>query len=165
MTKQQLCSETLSNSDSIEALMTCRLILLDKAPGVRPIGIGEVLQRIISKAVMAVVKQGILNATGYQQLCTGQEVGCEVAIHVVQDLFELDSTHGFIQIDASNESNTINQQILLHNVKIICLEISTYINNGYIKPLMLFITRGKEITSEKGTTHGDPERWGRMSLD
>lgn len=30
---------------------------------------------------MIIVKPDILNSTGYQQMCDGQETGCEVAIH------------------------------------------------------------------------------------
>ena len=41
---------------SIEAFLACRLIPLDKMPGVRPNGICEVLRRIVEKAVMTVVK-------------------------------------------------------------------------------------------------------------
>ena len=63
---RQLCSEELSDPNSVEALMSCRLIPLDKNPGVRPIGIGELLRRIIGKAVMTVTKRDILDATGYQ---------------------------------------------------------------------------------------------------
>ena len=50
--KKKLCSEELSDPNSVEALMSCRLIPLGKNPGVRPIGIGELLRRIIGKTVM-----------------------------------------------------------------------------------------------------------------
>ena len=35
---------------NLEAHTACRLIPLDKKPGVRPIGVGEVLRRIIEKS-------------------------------------------------------------------------------------------------------------------
>ena len=124
-----LCSEELVDPRSIEGLVACRLIPLDKSPGVRPIGVGEVLRRIIGKAILTVLKSGILNVTGYQQLCAGLKSGCEVAIHAVVDLFEEDTTHGFIQTDARNAFNSINRTLLLDNVRILCPEIATYINN------------------------------------
>ena len=152
---QALCSEESVDPKSIEGLVACRIIPLDKSPGIRPIGVGEVLRRIIGKAILTVLKSDILNVTGYQQLCAGLESGCEVAVHAVVDLFEEDKTHGFIQIDASNAFNSINRTLLLHNVKILCPEIATYINNCYMKPSRLFITGGKEISSNKGTTQED----------
>ena len=42
------------------------------------------------------LKLDILNVTGYQQLRAGVESGCKVAVHAVVDLFEEDTTHGFI---------------------------------------------------------------------
>ena len=102
------------------------------------------------------LKSDILNVTGYQQLCAGLESGCRVAVHAVVDLFQEDTTHGFIQTDARNAFNSINQTLLLHNVKILCTEIATYINNCYMKPSRFFITGGEEISSNEGTTQGDP---------
>lgn len=43
--------------ESLKALLVSQLILLNKSPGVAPIGIGQVLQRSISKAAMSVVKK------------------------------------------------------------------------------------------------------------
>ena len=48
--------------------MACRLIPLDKKPGVRPNGVGEVLQRIAGKAVMMLFKNDITHVTGALQL-------------------------------------------------------------------------------------------------
>ena len=42
-----------------EALTACRLIALNKNPGCRPIRIGEVLRRIIRKAIIEVTKEDI----------------------------------------------------------------------------------------------------------
>ena len=87
----------------------------------------------------------------------------EVAVHGVVDLFEEDASHGFIQIDASNVFNSINATLILH-VRILCPERATYINNCYMKPSRLFITGGKEISSNEGNTQGDSMAVGMYAL-
>jgi hypothetical protein len=42
----------------------CRLIPLDKNPGVRPIRVGEVLRRIVGKAILSVIKPEIVSSAG-----------------------------------------------------------------------------------------------------
>ena len=49
--------------------MASRLTAFSKDCGVHPIGISEVYRRLISKAVMNVIRQDILAATGCQQVC------------------------------------------------------------------------------------------------
>ena len=93
-----LCSEELVGSKSIEGLVTYRYIPLDKSSGVRTIRIGEVLWRIIGKAILTVLKSDVLYVTVYQQLCAGLEWGCEVVLHAVVDLFEEDTIYEFIQV-------------------------------------------------------------------
>ena len=113
---KQLCGEELNDPDSIEALLAGRLIPLSKNPGVRPIGIGEVLRRIIGKAVMSILRKDILLVTsGNLQLCAGQKSGCEIAIHAAADLFD-DDNHGVLQIDAHNAFNSINRAVISHNM-------------------------------------------------
>ena len=46
-----------------------------KNPGLRPIGVGEVLRRIAGKVVMKVMKKDIKKVAGCLQLCEGQEAG------------------------------------------------------------------------------------------
>ena len=57
--------------------MAFRLIPLDKKPGLRPIGVGEVLRRIAGKAVMMLFKNNILHAVGALQISAGQDAGVE----------------------------------------------------------------------------------------
>ena len=90
-----------------------------------------------------------VNFTGYIQLCAGQEAGCETAVHATHEMFEYEDFHGVIQIDASNAFNNINRNVLLHNIKILSPEISTFVINCYSKPSRLFITGGKELTSSE----------------
>ena len=134
--------------------MACRLLPLDKDPGLRPIGIGEVLRRILGKAVTSVLRGDLQDCAGSQQLCVGQDGGVEANIHGLKAIFEEEETHGVIQVDARNAFNTINRKVLLKNI--ICPEISVYASNCYAKPARLFVTGGMEIPSAEGTTQGDP---------
>ena len=59
-------------------------------------------------------------------------------------------------IDASNAFNRMNRMAALHNIRIICPKIATFIINTYRMPARLFIAGGGEITSREGTTQGDP---------
>ena len=79
------------------------------------------------------------------------------------DLSEDDTTHGFSQTDPRNAFNSINRTFL-HNVKILCPAIETYINNCYMKPSRLFSTGGKEISSNEGTIQGGPIAMGIYAL-
>ena len=87
------------------AFVACRLIPLDKQPGVRPIGICEVLRRIVGKAVLKVVSPDVLRAAGPLQLCAGQDAGCEAAVHALRELFEQADTDAVLLVDASNDKN------------------------------------------------------------
>ena len=77
---KKLCVEELESPSSLESFVAFRLIPLDKKPGLRPIGVGEVLRRIAGKAVMMLFKNNILHAVGALQISAGQDAGVE-AIH------------------------------------------------------------------------------------
>ena len=75
-----------NNKSSLESFVASRLVPMDKNPGLRPIGVGEVLRRIAGKVIMSVIKNDITKAVGNLQLCGGQEAGCEAAIHAMRDI-------------------------------------------------------------------------------
>src|SRR4051812_48575287 len=68
----------------LEALLANRGIAIDKCPGLRPVGVGEMARRIIGKAVMAVTGKHVQESVGALQLCAGHPVGIEAASHTMR---------------------------------------------------------------------------------
>ena len=60
------------------------LISLDNNPGVRPIGIKELLQSVIGRFFVASVKQDLQVLGVNNQLCLGQELGADSVIHTMR---------------------------------------------------------------------------------
>ena len=159
-----LCT-TFIDPATIEPLVASRLIPLDKGEGaVRPIGVGEVIRRIIGKCVVNIAKGDVVEASGSLQLCAGQKAGSEAAIHAMHTVFEADDTDAALLIDASNAFNALNRATALHNIRVLCPVIAVYAINTYRKSARLFITGGKEILSAEGTTQGDPLAMGLYAL-
>ena len=153
-TARRICSSFV-DPEPLKPLTACRLIALDKCPGVRPIGIGEVSRRIISKAILTVINADIQEVVGCYQLCVGQASGCEAAIHALGKLFEKDTTEGVLLVDASNAFNNLNRKATLMNVQRICPSFAAILTNTYRSDPTLFID-GETILSSEGTTQGDP---------
>ena len=154
-TVKKICIENVSD-DSLEAFTACRLVPLDKCPGLRPIGVGEVLRRIAGKVVMFIAKNDVMDSSSNIQMCSGHEAGSEAAIHSMKDMFEKDDTEAVLLVDAANAFNSINREAILHNIRILCPILATYVTNCYKIPARLFVIGGREIKSKEGTTQGDP---------
>lgn len=152
---RHICT-TFVHPDSLSAFVACRLIPLDKCPGVRPIGVGEVPRRIIAKAVLRIVGQDVEKAAGPLQVCAGQEGGCEAAVHAMRQIFLDPDTEEVLLVDATNAFNMINRQAALHNISITCPPLSRILINTYRAPVRLVIVGSDEIASTEGTTQGDP---------
>ena len=73
--------------------LACHLNALDKRPGIRPVGIGDTMRRIIAKAVLMAVRGDVLDVAGSIQLCAGQIAGTEAAVHVVRSSFASSLLH------------------------------------------------------------------------
>ena len=151
---KRLSTHEFNDFSSLEPYVSCRLIPLDKNPGVRPIGIGEVLRRIVGKAIISVIKPEILESSGSLQLCAGLPSGCEAAVHAMTEIYERDSTDAILLVDASNAFNSLNRKVLLHNIRYLCPPMATYVRNCYGVPSRLFITGGKKLPQQKERLKG-----------
>ena len=151
---RRLCSSYI-DPEGISALVACRLIALDKKPGIRPIGIGETLRRLMAKTILRIAQADIQCAVGSLQLCAGQEAACEAGIHAIRNIFNDEDTEAVLLVDATNAFNALNRQVALRNIRILCPILAPFLINTYRSPSKLFI-EGVHILSQEGITQGDP---------
>ena len=75
------------------------MIPLDKKPGVRPIGIEEILHRVIEKCVMLTLKVDNERSLAGLQACAGQKGGIEAAMHAMKEIYSEDICEGLLMVD------------------------------------------------------------------
>ena len=90
------------------ALMACRLVALDKQPGVRPVGIGEVYRRLMAKIVIDKVGEQATAECGNLNLCAGLPAGIEGAIHAMHEAWQ-ETTGGDVSPTTGNDSTSGNK--------------------------------------------------------
>ena len=154
MVARKLCCEYV-DPQCVSALVSSRLIALDKKPGVRPIGIGEVIRRVVGKSILNVIKSDIMEVTGCSQLCAGVSSACEAVAQAVREVYDSDGAEGFLLVDATNAFNSLNRGMALRNVLHLCPSLGRILINLYCIESNLFIG-GDTLLSKEGTTQGDP---------
>jgi hypothetical protein len=150
---KRLCTDFV-DPDGLEAFVANRLIPLDKNPGTRPIGIGEVLRRVIGKAIMTEIRHRVADYVGVLNLAAGQKAGVEAIIHAMTKMFGADETDAVLLVDGSNAFNRLNRKATLHNTRYNCPPISIVLINLYRQRARLFVRGGHELASAEGTTQG-----------
>ena len=153
-TARRLCSEYV-DPGGISALVACRLIALDKCPGVRPIGVGETVRRAIRKAIATAISNDIQEAAGPLQVCAGHLSGCEAAVYATHQVYHSSSTEAVILVDACNAFNSLNRETALRNILHLCPPLAKILVNTYRDDIQLFID-GDTLLSQEETTQGDP---------
>ena len=147
--------------DSIRALVASHLIALDKCPGVRPIGIGETLRRVIGKAVCMATRLDAALVCGSDQLCAGLQMGIEGAIHGMNEMFsthqDQDSGWGVLLVDAANAFNSLNRAAMLLHARVLWPRCARFLFNTY-RGWSVLMLRGSStfLYSKEGVTQGDP---------
>ena len=151
---KRLVMDTIPH-DYISTLLTCRLVPLKKKDnGIRPVGVGECLRRIIGKTITG-LKEDIIHTVGTLQTCAGLESGIEAAIHAVRKSFEEDNSECLLLVDADNAFNKLNRKVSLENIKRLRPPMYTYLHNSYNTPARLYLENGDHILSQEGVTQGD----------
>ena len=140
---------------TLGAYVSCRLIPWHKNPGVRSIGVGEILRRIVGKCIEWMLKGDIQLTAGSLQTATGLKSLAEAAIHSMRCMFEDDRTDNVILVDARNAFSSLNRQAALHNIRVICPQTATILVNTYRRPARLIILGASDIYSLEGTTQGN----------
>ena len=84
----------------MEAFIACKLIPLNKNPGLRPIGVWEVINK------------DVLNTARSQQVCTGQEAGAEATIRAMYGIYNHEHSKAVLLVDAENAFNSINRNVM-----------------------------------------------------
>ena len=154
---RKLCTEKI-NPDYLRGFVAGRLIPLDKQPGVRPIGIGEIPRRIVSSATVSLLNPELVAATAPLQTCAGLPGGIEAAIHAMRKIFNDNETEGILLVDAKNAFNAMNREAALHNIQYSCPALATFVQNIYGCEAELFLPNSDDIIlSREGTTQGGPE--------
>ena len=78
---------TSVNPKVLSVFGACRLIPLNKCPGVKPIRVGEVPRRIIAKAILKIIGGDVEEGAGPLQLCASQNGGCGAVVHPCEAFF------------------------------------------------------------------------------
>ena len=161
---KRLCCEEI-HPRCLREFTASRLIPLDKGidsdgnPGVRPIGIGEVLRRIVSKSVLSLLKSDVQNAAGTLQTCTGLKSGIEAAIHTANTVWHEDTTEAVLFVDADNAFNRLNRKAALHNVQQLCPPLFRFLMNHYQSSADLVVPNSHSgpvlLSSEEACTQDD----------
>lgn len=148
---------------SIRAFLSNRLIALDKNPGVRPIGIGQIWRRLFAKCVLLVTMPAATLAANNDQLCVGLKAGCEGAIHAAHGAWEKHANEpdwGFLAIDAKNAFNMMDRTSMLWTLRHEWPDGCTFAFNCYRHHVLLLVHKSptgfERLYSKTGVTQGCP---------
>ena len=98
-------------------MRSVRIIALSKTDGgTRPIGVGEVVRRIITKTMTKAVKEDVKIATGSIQ-CAGLPGACEAAIKATEEAYQDGKT--ILVLDAKSAFNILSRSETLSSARCI----------------------------------------------
>ena len=145
------------------AFMPGRLIVLDKQPAVRLVGIVEIWRRLFSNIVLKFTGPEETIAYQDEQLCAVLKAGIDGTFHGVQYIWDKNSTMEdwrLLILDPNNALNDINQVGMLLVFRHLWLPRACFIFNCYHHWSSIFLRNGNGIASflhsKEGVMQRDP---------
>ena len=118
----------------VRAQKAKRELALKKLPaGIRPIGIGEMMDQLCDKVMIEVTEDDVKIACNSDQLCSGIKAGIEAAVHSVRQIYNKKSIEGFglLLMDADNAFNSVKRSAALWNSRVLWVRCSHFLFNSY----------------------------------
>jgi hypothetical protein len=132
--------------------------LLKLDGGIRPIAVGTIRRRLISKAAMKGVGKDMVKYLNDFQFGVGVSGEAEAILHSVNRVLNLrhgDGSLTMLTVDFSNAFNLVDRSTLLLEVRLRCPSISLWVEFLYGQAARLYVGDG-HIMSATGVQQGDP---------
>ncbi|PWA80994.1 hypothetical protein CTI12_AA190310 [Artemisia annua] len=132
------------------------LLKLDN--GIRPIAVGTIWRRLVSKVAMKGVGKEMSKYLSDFQFGVGVSGGVEAVLHSVNRVlseYHNDWSFAMLTVDFSNAFNLVDRSALLHEVRVRCPSISLWVDFLYGQTTRLYIG-DTHIWSATGVQQGDP---------
>ena len=71
----------------------------------------------MSKAILSITREDILDVAGSIQLSAGQIAGVEAAIQFMRSSWLAEDSEAILMVDAKNAFNSLNRDCALHNIR------------------------------------------------
>ena len=126
------CYSEKVSEKSLEAYNACRLIPLNKNPGVRPISVREVIRRIIGKCIKR-IENDLRFLGGNTHICPGQKCGIEHAIQSLRSQYDKSENEPVLLVDEKTPStvSTVTWQLKISRT---CPALRFIVQNSYSAP-------------------------------
>ena len=125
---------------------------------IRPIAIGEILRRLVSKCACSLIKEEAAKYFSPHQVGVAIKGGAEAITHAVSavlDKFGKDINYGMLKVDFKNAFNLVNRGVMMEEVRKIFPGISKWVEFCYgCQPTLFW--EGRKLSSCDGVQQGDP---------
>jgi hypothetical protein len=132
--------------------------LLKPDGGIRPIAVGTIWRRLVSKVAMKGVGKDMAKYLNDFQFGVGISGGAEAILHSVNRVLSerhADGSLAMLTVDFANAFNMVDRSALLHEVRVRCPSISLWVEFLYGQEARLYLG-DEHIMSATEVQQGDP---------